>query len=198
MSTVVELSSITPWTFAASLAAAPEASPWSLVAVPGDQLEPSAGGVVDQLASLLDVPAELVRVTSPQEIVVAAKQRNASALVIIGLDAFDSAAWRQLDAHRSDLARDLPAVMVIGEPHVHAVLEQAPNLWSWLAGSAWLLTPEQGLRADQREQRLAALREHFGFGDEELVRRAQGRTLGTEPDLAEWLVLIGQGHLIRT
>lgn len=197
MSTSLKLPTIVPWTLAATLAAAPAENPWSLLIVDSDLIEQQAADLKDQLESLLDdVQVDLVHARSASDAVEASIRRAGSALVLVGLEDMDPAAWRRLDAARSRLQRSLPAVMVLAEPGARLALEQAPNLWSWLAGHVWHGVPEEGLSDEQRKQRLSVLREHYGFDDAELVRRAEAGTLAAEPDLAEWLVLIGKGRLI--
>ena len=48
------------------------------------------------------------------------------------------------------------------------------------------------------EKRLVAMREHYGFSDEEVVASAIAGTIPPDPDYCEWLVLIGRSDLIRT
>ena len=45
-------------------------------------------------------------------------------------------------------------------------------------------------------ERLEALRSHYGLTDEQVLERAQAKTLDWEPQVAEWLVLLGRGDLI--
>jgi hypothetical protein len=196
MSAGISLPTIAAWPLAARLSVAPRDNPWALLAVASDRGEAESQAFIDELASLLDAPVELVRVSSAQALIDIIQTRQHSALVIIGLDGFDADEWRRLDVNRSNLARTLPAVLVLDEAKVPAMLEHAPNLWSWLGGAAWRGIPETGLDDEQRTQRLSALRAHFGFDDAELVRRAEAGTLPPEPALGEWLVLIGRGDLV--
>jgi tRNA(His) 5'-end guanylyltransferase len=65
--------------------------------------------------------------------------------------------------------------------------------------------PETGELSDRdREQRLQALRYHFGLSDEEMIRQFEAGILvdprepdgGPGPHAAEWLILIGRGDLL--
>jgi hypothetical protein len=192
----ISLPPIAAWPLAARLSVAPGDNPWALLAVAGDRLEAESQAFVDELASLLDAPVDLVRVDSAQTLIEHVQTNQQRALIIVGLDGFDADEWRRLDVNRSNLMRTLPAVLILDEAQVPVMLEHAPNLWSWLGGAAWRAIPETGLDDEQRAQRLSALRAHFGFDDAELIRRAEAGTLEPEPDLAEWLVLIGRGDLI--
>lgn len=196
MSAGISLPPIAAWPLAARLSVAPGDNPWALLAVVSDRVEAESQALVDEIAPLLDAPVALVRVGSAQMLIEHVQANQQSALVIVGLDGFDADEWRRLDVNRSNLMRTLPAVLILDEARVSIMLEHAPNLWSWLGGAAWRAIPETGLDDEQRAQRLSALREHFGFDDAELVRRAEAGILEPEPDLAEWLVLIGRGDLI--
>jgi hypothetical protein len=192
-----ELPAIEPWPLAATVASSLSPNPWTVVAVPAERVEGEAAEIVDQLASLLEAPVELLRVESAQELIQAAEPRSKSALVLVGLDGLSPEAWRQVDANRSRLTRELPIVLVLDEARIATMREHAPNLWSWLGGSVWRGMPDEGLSEEQRRQRLSALQEHFGFDDAALIGRAEARELPPDPQFAEWLVLIGKGHLVQ-
>lgn len=197
MSASISLPTIAAWPLAARLSAAAGDNPWVLLAVSGDEVETESEAFADELSSVLDEPVERVHVSSAHELIEAVQARQNSALVIAGLDGLNADEWRRIDVNRSNLARTLPAVLILDETRVPLMVEHAPNLWSWLGGAAWRSLPETGLDDEQRAQRLSALREHFNFDDAELVRLAEAGTLPPEPNIAEWLVLIGRGDLIR-
>lgn len=52
-----------------------------------------------------------------------------------------------------------------------------------------------GLNPEERRQRLEALATHYGMSDEEVIERAESDRLPTDPQLVEWLVLLGRGDL---
>jgi hypothetical protein len=197
MSAGISLPPVAAWPLAARLSVASGENVWVLLAVAGDTVETVSEAFADELASVLDAPVERANVGSAHELIRTVQEKQDSGLVIAGLDRFDADEWRLLDVNRSNLVRTLPAVVVLDETRVSVMVEHAPNLWSWLGGAVWRGVPETGLDDEQRAQRLSALREHFGFDDTELVRRAEAGTLEPEPDLAEWLVLIGRGDLIK-
>lgn len=183
------------WPLAARLADDPAS--WAVLAVGPERVVTEVADAVETLASLIDQPVEPVLVTSSDDLMKAVREHAQSAMVLHGFDALSPGAWRRIDANRSRLERTLPTLMVLGQPAVERMRVHAPNLWSWVASAAWRSIPEEGLSDEQRTQRLGALRAHFGFDDDDLVRRAVAGTLPPEPDIAEWLVLIGRGDLIR-
>ena len=191
------LPTIEVWPLVARLANDAFSNRWAVLGVSGDEIETTATQASEQLASLLDEPIKLVHVTSAKGLLDAVHDHPDRALVLVDVDRLSPEAWRKIDSNRSHLVRDLPALIILEEARVPTVLEHAPNLWSWIAGSAWRGVADSGLGNEERARRLTALREHFGFGDEELMARAGAGKLPSEPDIAEWLVLIGKGHLIR-
>ncbi|WP_437568071.1 hypothetical protein [Sorangium sp. So ce542] len=195
MSRHVELCATEVWPLAARLANDPAS--WAVLAVDPERVDAEVADAIETLASLIDEPVQPVRVTSSDDLTKAVREHSQSALVLHGLDALSPEAWRRIDANRSRLERTLPTLLVLGQPAVERMRVHAPNLWSWVASAAWRGIPEEGLSNEQRAQRLGALRAHFGFDDDDLVRRAVAGTLPPEPDIAEWLVLIGRGDLIR-
>lgn len=191
--------SIAAWPLAARLANV-EVFPnaWHVLVVDPGREEDAAEAVADELGVLLDVNISRRSVTSTESLVAATQIDQHEVLVVHGLDAFDDNAWRELDIYRSRLERAAPTLLIVSRESVDAIPSLAPNLWSWIGDSVWLLkTTEDEPTPDEREERLTELRRHFGFSDAELVRRALDGLLPPEPDIAEWLVLLGQGSLIK-
>lgn len=189
-----ELREIQTWPLAARLAGQLEGA-WTVV-VPDDQSEIAATEFSTQLSSLLRKEVRHLRVGRAEDLVdgVAAASSDAP-LLILGLDAFDTEAWRHLDANRSRLERSGHTVAVVAEACIGTMAEQAPNLWSWIGASTWRLRNAPSLTAEARADRLVALRAQYQIDDDELVRRALSGDLTSDPHLAEWLVLIGRGDL---
>lgn len=131
------LAPIEPWPLAARLASTPEATPWSLVVAPAERIEALAAEIAAQLRSLLDVEVVSLHVTRPEELFDRVGEHPAEALVIEALDALDAEAWRRVDLGRNRLAHDPPAILVVDERRLRIIVDNAPNLWSWLGGSVW-------------------------------------------------------------
>ncbi|MDI3283675.1 hypothetical protein [Polyangium sp. 15x6] len=190
------LAPIAIWPLAARLASTPTMNEWVVLATASGTVDAAAAEMTAQLQSLFEGPVERRRITSLSELMKVIGEHGDRMLVLHGLDEFGPRDLRQVDMYRSRLIREQPTVLVLAEPVVALFPEHAPNFWSWVRASTFRAILEDTLPEEDREQRLAAMREHFGFNDEELVRRALDGSLPDEPDIAEWLVLIGRGELV--
>lgn len=119
-------------------------------------------------------------------------------LVVSGIDRFTGDDWAHVDLLRSQYQREPSVVLLMTMASMVLLMQHAPNLASWIGGTAWSWDRDaERLDQAQREERLAALREWAGFDDDELVRRAERGELPSDPEYAEWLVLLRRGELIR-
>jgi hypothetical protein len=183
------------WEIAATIANTPNEPQWSVVLAPAGLSRVHADALAEQLTSLLD--SEKVcrySVKTPKEIRDAAKTKNA-VLVFDGVGRFQEADWRRLDNSRSLLIRAC-AVIVMEEAQVLYLVNEAPNLCSWIGSSVWSSIDDLVLTEAQRVARLQELRTQFQLTDEQVLTQAQERTLPSDPGFAEWLVLLGRGELI--
>jgi hypothetical protein len=151
------------------------------------------GWIVDELASALEEPTE----TLDDPTVSALVKRGAAApkTTLLVPDVFPEEEWRRLDRARSRI-EGARIVFVLSARHEALVARVAPNLWSVLAGRVFRVHPETALDADERAERLNALRAAHGLTDEELVERVRIGTIERTADVAEWLVLLGEDGLV--
>ena len=184
------------WALAARLSDVESLQTWRVLIVRTGAEEEVSEHMRELLASLSDAPVTHHRVSSVEDLIHAATRDPHELLVLSGLDGFDEPMWRALDINRSRVLRDAPTLLVVAEGVVANMPALAPNLWSFIGDAVWRYDPDIGLTSAERELRLAELRQHFGFDDAELLRRAAAGQLHGEPDIAEWLVLIGEGTRI--
>ena len=187
---------ITEWPLAARLADVESLPTWRVLIVLADQESTVVEDIVETLQSLSDRPVRHCRIYSSEQLVDAAEAPRDDLLVVSGLSSLDAAFWSAVDMKRSRLERDAPALLVLTADAVARLPQLAPHLWSFIGDAVWRFTPEFGLGEAARAQRLAELRRHFGFDDAEMLRRADTGILPHEPEIAEWLVLIGKGARI--
>jgi hypothetical protein len=120
------------------------------------------------------------------------------ALVLVGFEKLSADDWRHLDSLRSGLEREQPVLLFLTESSAEQLSRLAPNLASWVGGSytrwdgsAELLSPEE------KAARLDVLRGQFGMTDEEVIQAASEHRRACEPQISEWLVLLGRGDLLE-
>lgn len=143
-----------------------------------------------------ELPVHVHEPGSPVEMAQAFARSPAGVLVVSGIDRFTGEDWAHVDLLRSQYQRESSVVLVMTMLSMALLMQHATNLASWIS-AAWCWDRDADrLDQEQREARLAALREWAGFADDELVRRAEQRELPGDPEYAEWLVLIGRGDLI--
>jgi hypothetical protein len=119
-------------------------------------------------------------------------------LIVWEFDQWNNNNWYQLDCHRSKLMRKRGVVLVLSPESAKTMFSYAPNLVSWLGSRVYsFLKDAELLSIEEREQRLEALREWSGLTDTQVIELAEVRTLPSEPEYAEWLVLLKRGDLIE-
>lgn len=128
--------------------------------------------------------------------VIAQLTSHPDAIILFLLDDNAADLWRSLDAHRSRLARQRPFVFLITPRQGDELGRHGPNLWSWIGGATWRHVARV-LSPSDREERLRRLRDHFHLDDATLVERAAQGTAPADPEIAEWLFLLGRGDLIE-
>lgn len=128
--------------------------------------------------------------------VIAQLTSHLDAIILFLLDADAADIWRGLDAHRSRLARRRPFVFLLTPDQGDELGRHGPNLWSWIGGATWRHVPRV-LSASDREERLRRLRDHYQLDDATLVERAAQGMTPADPEIAEWLFLLGRGDLIE-
>ena len=59
-----------------------------------------------------------------------------------------------------------------------------------------LVAEDRFLDQEAKTARLEALRARFGMSDDELIRRVRDKKALADPEIGEWLVLIGRGDML--
>lgn len=145
--------------------------------------------------------ASVVRIEAPADAATLAKHLRAarrSLTVVSGLDRLPADEWRRLDLLRSRLLRERPALLVLSRRSASLLTRFAPNLASLLGGDLWIWHADASALSEADKQiRLDRLRAWSGLCDDEVVAQAKQKVLPTEPQFAEWLVLLGRGDLLE-
>ena len=155
-----------------------------------------ASQLVEEIEGLGDAAVAAAPASSPDGLPAELSGRPEPILVLSGMDGWTVSDWRRLDVLRDALPRTHVVMLVLSANAWSHLTSEAPHLASWVSG-AWAVDTEgQRLSEEDRAMRLVALREQYGWEDEAVVAMATAGTLPAEPDLAEWLVLLGRGDLV--
>lgn len=118
-------------------------------------------------------------------------------MIVSGLEHFHAEDWQRIDHLRSRLIRNEVVILVVIDTTAENIVNLAPNLASWIAGSSWNLEVyAEELSDEEKEMRLEALRSWSGLTDSEVIEKAQSKCLPSSPEFAEWLALLDHGELI--
>lgn len=171
---------------------------WFVLIVDGDADEVASRlqEEIFALAGPTSQPTRRATVTSSREFALAARDNTNGILIVTISPVFTHGEWANVDVNRSRFERGGATVLVLDNDAAEDLENTAPNLASWIGGSMWRLVDVQALSAEEKEQRLAVLRGRTGLSDDEVVRRSESGGLPTDPEYAEWLVLLGRGDLL--
>lgn len=129
---------------------------------------------------------------------IATSQRG-TVLLVYGLDGLTEEDWHHIDLLRSRLLGAGTIVLLVSLVTAERISRNAPNLSSWIGGSIWALDPAaDSLSDDERSKRLKALRRWARLTDEEVIRRAEDRSLPDDPEYTEWLILLDRADLVAS
>ena len=166
----------------------PESTDQAMVA---EQLALEIDGVLGSTCQRIDAsagPAQLVRMV---------RDAGDSPVAIYGVDAYSDADWQHVDLLRSQLVGGGPKILLARLSVLAKMENHAPNLTSFLGGATWQVDLGADYLTEAEQQaRLASLRTALGYSDGDVIAMAQEHKLPSEPEFAEWLVLLGRGDLL--
>jgi hypothetical protein len=139
--------SIEAWPLAARMAAAIGSSSniWQVVVGEREREVEAADALLVELESLYDGAIRRVAAHSVDEWITAIEADPDDVLVLSLESQLDERDWRNIDVQRSRLMRDGMTILVVSDDDLAAMVTDAPNLWSWIAGSVWALRVEEDL-----------------------------------------------------
>lgn len=157
-----------------------------------DVVEQIAHGIASESA------ANVVRLDAPKDAKALARAgRRGGILVASIVDTWPAGEWARLDALRSRLEREHCAVLVLSEAAARHIFSEAPHFARFFTGSVWELTPgADELREADRRERIASFERWAQMSTEEMIARAEKKTLPSDPEYAEWLVLAQRSDLL--
>jgi hypothetical protein len=169
---------------------------WLALVVPDDRRAEVVEQIVAGVASEAEI--DVFRVDAPADAeALASAGRRAGVLVASLGEAWPPAEWARLDVLRSRLQRQDRAVLVLSEPAAQRVFREAPHFARLFTGSVWDLAPESDVMSDaDRRDRVASLERWAGLSTADMITRAETKALPSDPEYAEWLVLVGRSDLL--
>jgi hypothetical protein len=172
---------------------------WFVVLKPASDVGAALDAFVAEFSAFLGEPVRIISGNVPA----VEKLRSdlidppSDPVVISDLDQADADFWGALDINRSGLLREGPVILWLSSIGLTGLCEYAPNIRSFVGGSiVHLGIHGDVMTASERQERISDLESHFGIPSAEVIRRAEARTLPTEPHYVEWLVVLDRGDLV--
>lgn len=176
-----------------------DSSSWVGVLIPPTDVQNALDGLRADLSSLLQRETRVLSLENGTfEELRAALHRPSNDIVILVVPIdLGAEKWSSVDLMRSALERTGPVILWVSANAFAGLSQFAPNIRSFIGPSIFAAGPEGGIMTDQqRNARLEELIGHYGYGNEEIVRKAESKELPPEPHFVEWLVLLGRGDLV--
>jgi hypothetical protein len=189
-------SEIDSFLLANRIALDPKSNQWTVLCADSAQLEFIISDFVDELQLALECFVAIKNVNTMPELIELSKNSSDQTIVFKMSENLGENDWKQLDACRTKLMRTTPGVLAIKESKLLDLISYAPHFASWVGCQIWKVRAVSELSESDRESRLISLRQHFSLSDEDLITKINSDELLIDPDIAEWLVLLGRGDLI--
>jgi hypothetical protein len=135
---------------------------------------------------------------SPEGLVQQLGSEQSRAVVLVyGLESWTDEQFRSLDINRSRLEMGQFLILKIDSENAGRFLSSAPNLRSYFASNIFVAEPDaSNITAEAIQGRLSQLRSFYRMTDDELISKLSQQELTLDPEIIEWLVLIGRTDLI--
>ena len=154
--------------------------------------EAEAALLAMELSAQLAVDVHVVKVGT--EALASLSQANAEPVVFVANE-LDVAS---LDEQRGRLRRARGATLVVPMDVLNRMFTEAPHFTNWIGTRLYVVEEDRFLDEAAREERLAALRARYQMSDDAMLAQVTARTEPSDPEILEWLVLVGRSDLIRS
>jgi hypothetical protein len=176
-----------------------DSSSWLAVLIPSTNSEIALDGLRADLSSLLQKPTRVLSLEGGtfEQLRADMHQPTDDIVILTTRGDLGQDQWRAFDLMRSALERRGPVILCISADVFFGFSEFAPNIRSFIGPSIFIAASEGSIMTEAEIQtRVQEFTLHYGYGNEELIRRAMSNELPSEPQFVEWLVLIGRGDLV--
>jgi hypothetical protein len=169
-----------------------------MVLVPTAQNEEIQWELTAELSAILERPVRVIPLSVPiEELSHSLHEPSDDVAVLMGSRTIEPREWSAMDMDRNRLEREGPVILWLSADQVSQMSQYAPNIKSYVGGSIFRLTrDDSSIDETERQRRLEELSGHYGWTNQEVISRASADSLPPEPEIAEWLVLLGRGDLI--
>lgn len=183
-------------TLALRIAARPNLGAWSLVLVPPGSSHAVAGALASEVASLGQ--GTIVHCDASRNLRALAHEvasNRGAAIVVTGLEVNG---WPALDLARSLFEGAAEVIVVASAVDGIRLVSDAPHFASWFGPNIYSLdlAADDAAERERTGLRLAALRSRFRMTDAEVIEKAEKHTVPLDPEIVEWLVLLGRSDLV--
>ncbi|MFM6288077.1 MAG: hypothetical protein ACKPES_01890 [Dolichospermum sp.] len=182
------------------LSSQPNGNIWIALITQSDQLESTIEDFQDTLDIFNECETGLISAQGGVFSLVKQIEENPeSYLLLYNFEGWDQQDWKTFDGFRSRLDRGKKGgCLILTEQSSRLMLHNAPNFVSWLGARIYpFLKDAEMLTSEERDRRLTALQNHFNQSNEEIIQLAKNRQLPSDPEFAEWLILLDRGDLLE-
>lgn len=172
---------------------------WGVLIRPDTGTENDLDPLLEELQTQLGVPLRVIEAAgrSVENLLQMLRDPPDDVVLVKGLDLWSEGEFKSLDVMRSALGRPGVVLLWMRLSGLVRLFQRAPNLRSWIGGNVSRVDEDRGfMTSEERRVRLETLSQHFGLTDEEVVARAEKKSLPPDPEFVEWLILLGRADLV--
>lgn len=170
---------------------------WFGVVVADAQQHEVVHRLTETLGSIAEIPVRSFCAPEAKDLVKEVAQEQEVVILVWDLEALLPTDWQWLDEARSRLAHRSAVVLILTKNAAERLILHAPNLANWVGSIYRVKLDASSASRDEVQARIAALSAHYGFSSADLIERATRHDLPADPEMAEWLVLLGRGDLLE-
>ncbi len=176
-----------------------DAESWLIVIGPAEREPEALDTFLLELGATIDHPVRVIQIEdqSTSKISQTLREPAADTVILTGFGVFTPAIWREWDLGRSRLERPGAIILWLTSATLSEFCANAPNIRGFVGGSIFRLSQSGSAMTDSEiSERIRELESHYQMSSDQMIERAAKGELSAEPQIAEWLILLGRGDLI--
>ncbi len=186
--------------FALRVYAQPKSNSWSVLITDAETMSSKVEELKEEIEVISDLSVSILSALEDPETLLRNLAESISDYYLIwNFEAWDANQWQAFDMLRSHLDREaFGGALLLSKQPVNLLFDHAPNLTSWIGGRVYSIEERSDfLTEEERERRLDGFRTHYNYSDDEVVDFASRKEISLNPDIGEWLILLGREDLIE-